>query len=211
MFLCQARGNIFDAGVAELTVTKPRHSIILVEALLSFGGRFDVPFDQRHAECAGNLSGENRFASSRLALDQQRPLQRYGRIDRNFKIAGCDITFGAVDAHRLPRGWRKNLAALFGASLGAPQTHGKAAQEHAGENENAASGGWSGGGIGGSLRARLDEPSTRQAPKGVLVVGAEMAGGGRPAFSTCAAVHWLELRWMRFALLTLVKNFRPNE
>ena len=42
--------DVMDAVIAELRVPQPRNSVIFIEALLCFGGGFDIPFNQRRAE-----------------------------------------------------------------------------------------------------------------------------------------------------------------
>jgi MoxR-like ATPase len=48
-------------------------------------------------ERAGHLGRENRLAGSRLSFDEQRTLQRYRRVDRDFEIVGRDVGRGAVE------------------------------------------------------------------------------------------------------------------
>jgi hypothetical protein len=73
--------NVLHFFVAELRIAQARHRIVFVQALLSLGGGFDMPGQQRLAERQGNFFGQQRFAGAGFALDQQRPLQRDGRID----------------------------------------------------------------------------------------------------------------------------------
>lgn len=47
-----ARGNVMDPLVAELTVAQPRDRVIFVQTLMGLGGRLNVPFDQGRAPLA---------------------------------------------------------------------------------------------------------------------------------------------------------------
>jgi hypothetical protein len=85
--------------VAELAVAQPRHRVVFVEALHRLGGRLDVPLDQRCAERLGDLDGEHGLASSRLAFDQQRPLQRDRGVDRDLEIIGGNVGAGPFETH----------------------------------------------------------------------------------------------------------------
>ena len=67
--------DVVDARVAELAVAQARDGVVLVEALLGLGGRFDVPLDDGHAERLGHLERQHRLAGAGLALDQQRALR----------------------------------------------------------------------------------------------------------------------------------------
>jgi hypothetical protein len=92
-------GDVVDAGIAELAVAKPRNRIIFVQPLLRFGGRFDVPLDQRRAHGLGNLMREDRLARTRLALHQQRTAQRHCRVHRHLQVGRGDIVLGAFETH----------------------------------------------------------------------------------------------------------------
>ncbi len=96
--------DVGDARIAELRVAQARHRVIFIEPLLRLGGRFDVPGEQRRAQRARDLFGEQRLAGARLALDQQRALQNDRRVDRDPEILGGDIGFRALKAHGRPRG-----------------------------------------------------------------------------------------------------------
>ena len=65
--------DVVDARVAELAVAQARDGVVLVEALVGLGRRFDVPLDDGHAERLGHLQRERRLAGAGLALDEQRP------------------------------------------------------------------------------------------------------------------------------------------
>ena len=47
----------------------------------------------------GDLIGEHGLAGAGLALDQQRPLQRDRRVDRERQVVGGDVGVGAFEAH----------------------------------------------------------------------------------------------------------------
>ena len=85
--------------VAELAVAQPRHRVVFVEPLQRLGGRLDVPLDQRRAEALGDFQRQHGLAGAGLALDQQRPLQRDGGVDRDLEIVGGDIGAGAFKTH----------------------------------------------------------------------------------------------------------------
>ncbi len=87
--------------IAELPVAQPRHRIILIEPLLRLRRRLDVPLDQRMTQSLRHLVGQHGLAGTRLALYQQRPLQRHRRIDRHLQIAGGNVTFRTLKSgHR---------------------------------------------------------------------------------------------------------------
>ena len=43
-------GNIMDSIITQLRITQARHRVVLVQTLLSFGCRLDVPLNQTHAQ-----------------------------------------------------------------------------------------------------------------------------------------------------------------
>ena len=51
------------------------------------------------AERTRDLLGEHRLAGAGLALDEQRPLQRDRRVDREHQVGGGDVGVGAFEAH----------------------------------------------------------------------------------------------------------------
>ena len=93
--------DVVEARVAELAVAQPRHRVIFVEALLRLGRRLHMPFDEVEVERRGDLAGELGLAGARLALDQQRPLQRDRRIDRHHQILVGDIGRRAFEPHSI--------------------------------------------------------------------------------------------------------------
>ena len=104
-------GDIRDARVAELRIAQARDGVVFVEALLGSCGRFDVPGDERRAERAGDLLGEQSLACARLALDEQRTLERNRGVDRGLELVARDIGGRALKTHRLPLPWRICAAA----------------------------------------------------------------------------------------------------
>ena len=85
------------ARIAKLAITQPADRIIFIQALLRLGGGFDVPFNQRIAECLGDFLREHRLARAWLTLDQQRAFQRHRGIHRNLQLSGCDVSFSAFE------------------------------------------------------------------------------------------------------------------
>ena len=91
--------DVGDALVAELAVAQARHRVVFVEALQRLGGRLDVPLDQRRRQRLGDFERQHGLAGAGLALDQQRPLQRDRRIDRDLQVVGRHIGLGAFETH----------------------------------------------------------------------------------------------------------------
>ncbi|MNE34202.1 hypothetical protein D3C80_1279140 [compost metagenome] len=89
-----------DLVDAQLGIAQAAHRVVLVEALVSLGGRLDVPGDQPGAQRLGQLLGEQGLAGARLALDQQRALQGDGGVDRQLEVVGGDVGLGAFELHR---------------------------------------------------------------------------------------------------------------
>ena len=83
--------HVLHALVAELAVTQARHRVIFIKALLRLGGGFHMPGDERGFQRVGDLEGQLGLAGARLALDEERPLQRDGGVDRDAQIVGRDI------------------------------------------------------------------------------------------------------------------------
>jgi hypothetical protein len=54
-----------------------------------------VPLEQRLVERARDFLGQLRLAGARFALDQQRPPECYGGIDRECQFAGRDVAVGS--------------------------------------------------------------------------------------------------------------------
>jgi hypothetical protein len=90
-----------DFFVAQLRVAQTADRVVLVQALMGLGGGLDVPGDQLGAERFGQLLGEHGLAGARFALDQQRPLQGDGGVDRQLQVIGGDVGLGAFELHLL--------------------------------------------------------------------------------------------------------------
>ena len=94
--------DVMHPRIAQLPVAQTGNGVVFVEPLLRLGGRFDVPLDQRPAERAGDLMGEDGLAGPWLALHQQGPFQSDGGIDRHFQVASGDVFFGTLEpGHQL--------------------------------------------------------------------------------------------------------------
>src|SRR6185437_12609920 len=66
-------------------------------SLLRLGGRLDVPLEERLAEGARDLLGEQRLAGAGLALDQQRPLEGDRGVDGDLQLRVGDVGVGALE------------------------------------------------------------------------------------------------------------------
>ena len=97
--LAQVVAHVVDAFHTELGIAQAAHRVVLVQTLLRLGGGLDVPGDQPRLQRARQLLGQQGLARARLALDQQRPLQRDGRIDREAEIRGGNVGVGALESH----------------------------------------------------------------------------------------------------------------
>ncbi len=91
--------DVVHPRVAELRVAQAADGVVFVEPLLRLGGRLDVPLEDRHAEGARHLDREHRLAGAGLALDEQRPLERDRRVDRERQVFRRDVGSGAAEAH----------------------------------------------------------------------------------------------------------------
>jgi hypothetical protein len=58
-----------------------------------------VPFDQGRTDGLGDLIGENGLAGARLALDQQRTLQRDGCVHSHAQVVARDVGVGTGKFH----------------------------------------------------------------------------------------------------------------
>ena len=63
-------GNVMDFVTTELGIPQPRDRVVLVEALLGLGGRFDMPLDEALAQAQCHLLRQHGFTGTWLALDQ---------------------------------------------------------------------------------------------------------------------------------------------
>ena len=97
--LADVVADVGDPRVAELAVAQPADGIVFVEALQRLGGGFDVPLDQRRADRLGDFDGEHGLARARLALYQQRPLQRDGRVDGDLQVVCRHVVLRAFEPH----------------------------------------------------------------------------------------------------------------
>ena len=77
--------------VRQLGVAQSADCVVLIQALLRLGGRFDVPLEQRHVQRARHLLCQHGFTGARLALNQQGPLQCDGRVDGQHQVLGGDV------------------------------------------------------------------------------------------------------------------------
>ena len=91
--------DVRDVAVAELRVAQPRHGVVFVEPLLRLGRGLDVPLEQRPADRARHLLGQQRLAGAGLALDEQRTLERDRSVHGELEVVGGDVGFGALEAH----------------------------------------------------------------------------------------------------------------
>ena len=91
-----------NAVIAELRVAQSRYRIVFIQALLGFGGRLDMPSDQRHAERGGHLFGQQCFTGARLAFDQQGPLQCHRGVDGGGELIGGYVFLCTGKLHSLP-------------------------------------------------------------------------------------------------------------
>ncbi|MNR25049.1 hypothetical protein D3C85_1421720 [compost metagenome] len=99
--LFQVVANVVDLFRAELRIAQAADRVVLVQALVGLGGGLDVPGDQLGAKGFGQLLGEHGLAGARFALDQQRPLQGDGGVDRQLQVIGGDVGLGAFELHLL--------------------------------------------------------------------------------------------------------------
>jgi hypothetical protein len=91
--------DIGNARIAELAVAQARDRIVFVKALHRLGGGLHMPFEQRRAQRLGDLDRQHGLAGTGFALDQQRPLQRDRRIDRDLQVVGRHISLGTLETH----------------------------------------------------------------------------------------------------------------
>ena len=69
-------------GVAEARVVQALHRVVDVQPVLRAGRALDAPRQQRQAQRGRDGLRQQRLAGAGLALDQQRPLQGDGAVDR---------------------------------------------------------------------------------------------------------------------------------
>ena len=86
-----------DGG--QLRVTQAAHGVVFVQTLLRFGGGFDVPLQERNAQCGGHFLRQHGLSSARLAFDQKRFLQGGCGIDGEHQVIGGDVVFRTLEFH----------------------------------------------------------------------------------------------------------------
>ena len=91
--------DVGDVRISELRVAQARHRVVFVQPLLRLGRRLDVPLHEWTANRARDFLGEHGLAGTRLALDQQRPLQGDRGVDREHQVGRGDVGVGAFEAH----------------------------------------------------------------------------------------------------------------
>ena len=89
--------DIFDpltaVDIGQLRIAQSAHGVVFIQALLRFGGRFDVPLQQRHVQGCSHFLGQHGFAGTRLAFDQQRAFEGDGSVDRQHQVLRGYIIF----------------------------------------------------------------------------------------------------------------------
>jgi len=105
-----------DAIVAELRVTQAGNRVIVIKALLRFGRRLDMPFEQRPVEGARNLECQLCLAGARLTFNKNRPLESNRCVDGHHEVVGRDVALGTLEfpvchLSQYYRSTRGNLAA----------------------------------------------------------------------------------------------------
>ena len=103
--------HIIHTRVTQLAVAQAADRVILIKPLLRAGRGLDVPFDHPQTQRRRDLPGQLGLAGARLALDQQRPFQRDGGIDRNGQVFCRHIGLGSFEFHRLSNLMNINVAA----------------------------------------------------------------------------------------------------
>ena len=104
--------DVLDALVAELAVAQARDGVIFVEPLLGLDRRLDVPLDQRRAQRLRHFLRQHGLARSRLALDEQRALERDRGVHRNLQVIGCDVGLAARELHEASQVGEKSRGRL---------------------------------------------------------------------------------------------------
>ena len=82
-----------------MAVTQTAHRIVFVEALLGFGGRFDVPLQQFEAQRLGHFFGQHGFAGAGFTFDQQGSFQGDRRIHGQGEVLCRDVIVSALKFH----------------------------------------------------------------------------------------------------------------
>src|ERR1700687_5142247 len=82
----------------QTSVVQPLHGIVDVQSFGGFACRLDVPRQHRHAEAFGNVLGQDGLAGAGLTLEQQRPFERDGAVDRVNEWSRRDIPLSSLEA-----------------------------------------------------------------------------------------------------------------
>src|SRR5271165_5515252 len=99
--------------VPELAVAKPGDGVVFVESLLRLSRRFNMPSDQVLADPTRDLMGQNSFAGTGLAFDEERALECDRGVDRDAQILRRYVTVRALETlpRHIPRAWIVSLPA----------------------------------------------------------------------------------------------------
>jgi len=92
--------DVVHAVGAELTVVQALHHVVNIQAVLRLGGGFHIPDDELFAHRVGDRLREHGLARARLALDEQRLLQRYGNVHRAHQLGRGNVIFGSAERSR---------------------------------------------------------------------------------------------------------------
>ena len=102
--------HLMHPRLAQLAVAQAADGVIFVKTLLCFGCGFYVPLNQGHIQGCRHLTRKLGLSGARLALHQERALQRDGSIDGNRKVIGGDIGRGGGKFHNRIKALRLCLA-----------------------------------------------------------------------------------------------------
>ena len=95
--------DVLDAlgavAIVELAVAQAAHGVVFIQALLRLGGGLDVPLQQGHVQRLCHFFGQHGLAGAGLALDEQRALQRDGRVHGKHQVLGGDVSLGTLKFH----------------------------------------------------------------------------------------------------------------
>ena len=83
--------------LTQLRIAQSGYGVVVVEPLLGFCCRLDVPFIKRPLECAGHFKCELGLAGAWLAFDQDGSFQGHRGIDGHHQVVGRDIGAGALE------------------------------------------------------------------------------------------------------------------
>jgi DnaK suppressor protein len=99
--------------LAQLAVAQAADGVIFVKTLLRLGCGFYVPLNQRHIQRGRYLTRKLGLSGARLALYQERALQRDGSIDGHRKVISGDIGRGGRKFHNWIKALRLCLATSY--------------------------------------------------------------------------------------------------